>query len=284
MLQRTSPAAFADSERSAVLLAAFRDRLAQGLPFREDRALLDALLSEAEPALETLWRAYDPGDASGCAKHEGFALWSLLCRRAGLLGATPTTCVALARGLSGALLDSGADLSAGQQDELAIVAAEGYCAGRDERNERALRTSALEAQACRELAPGCYLVCLAGSHHAEALQARLEQLARELFQCSARSVLVDVRGLTEADEDSARALAAFAFSLLSLGLTVVIHGSATRFADFFTRLSVQARGALLEEDFAHARKRALAAAGFTLRPHSPLSAWLTRLRPPATRD
>lgn len=278
-MPETSPS----SDASDTALGLFARELSCSLPFREDAALLSALLIDVPAALSALRAGYsvsaDPctGAAHG-ALSEGFALFNLLCRRAGLLGATPTACLALARAAIAALKSEGLALTGACLDDLAMVAVEGFSAGRDELRERALRTIAGESQVLTPLAPRCYALFLAGSLLPEQLERVLEDWARQLFRAEARGVLLDISRLDEAGEDAARALVAFASTLSGLGATLALYEPSDRFDAWFQRLELDARGVRQCADPGVALARALTAAGYELRARGRLGELLDRVR------
>jgi hypothetical protein len=273
---RTSTATAPDL---TAMLHVFDARLERALPFREDIARLRDLRAELAPTLEVLGAAYAAGGGGAGAIHEGFALFNLLARRVGLAGVTPSAPLALARATAGALEDAGCELSARQRDELLVVALEGYAAGRDELRERELCRGSAQAQVCCALAPGCFAVCLAGTHAPERLEQLLDELARRLFRAEARSVLLDLSRLADSGEEGARALFGFVATLRALGAQV-FHCGAAALESWRERLGLPALGAASFADFEAARGPALAAAGYELRrARGRAREWIERVRP-----
>lgn len=264
-------------------LCAFEQELASALPFREDAALLGALLPDLPPVLFALRTGYRssvelrPAQARAPLS-EGFALFNLLCRRAGVLGATPTASLALARALVAALRADGLALSAGCADDLALIAVEGYSAGRDELRERSLRTITSESQVWFPLAPRCFGLFLAGSFLPEALERVLDDLARQLFRAEARSVLLDVSRLYEAGEDQARAIVTFTGTLTGLGVDVTVFEGDTRFQPWFERLDLVKHGVRQCSALPEALARVLTAAGYDLRARGRLGELIDKVR------
>jgi anti-anti-sigma regulatory factor len=264
----------------AVMLRAFDARLERALPFREDAALLRELGAELQPVLQTLACAYAvPADSGASAAHEGFSLFNLLARRAGLLGATPSAAPALARGVVSALEAAACQLSAAQRDDLLLVALEGYAAGRDERRARELCRDGADDQVSCELAPGCFAIFLAGAPAGERLEPLLDELSRRLFRADARSLLLDLSRLSDLDEEGARALLHFGATLGGLGTQVFLCG-AERLDAWRERLGLPELGAHSEARFEAARDAALGAAGYELRrTRGRAREWLERVRP-----
>jgi hypothetical protein len=264
-------------------LRAFVTELATWLPFREDALLLSALVTEVEPVLSALGAAYRTQNEpctrpARTALSEGFALFNLLCRRAGLLGTTPTACLALARAVMAALRSEGLPLSEACADDLSVIAVEGFSAGRDELRERSLRTIAIESQVLVPLAARSFLVVLAGSLLAEPLERLLEDFARQLFRAEARSVLLDVSRLCEHGEDQARAIVAFASTLSGLGVDVLIYDKGASFDAWFAQLDLTARGVQRGTDFAEGLTRVLALGGYELRARGRLGELIHKVR------
>jgi anti-anti-sigma regulatory factor len=262
-------------ERSVeALQEAFCARLAGAMPFREDSALVPELAAEVRPVLEALLRGH------GTAQHEGFALLRLLSRRAALLGATPTAALALARAIEGALLDQGVERSNQEREHLEIVVVEGYSAGRDELREEKLRRVAADTQVWFALAPRCYVICLAGSHHPEQLEQSLDAIARALFRADARALVLDLSRLLADDEDSARSLVSFVHTLRGLGADVLLCGADPALAVWFENLRLAQSGVERCDSFGAAQARALALCGYELRPRGRLGDLMERVRSP----
>ena len=265
------------------LLGAFSASLAGAMPFREDSALVPELTAEVRPVLEALLRGYaiEHGKAQqGSAQHEGFALLRLLSRRAALLGATPTAALALARAIEGALLEHGVLRSNQEREHLEIVVVEGYSAGRDELREETLRHLAADTQVWFALAPRCYVICLAGSHHPEQLDQSLDGIARALFRADARAVVLDLGRLVADDEDSARSLVSFVHTLRGLGADVLLCGAGTGLGAWFERLRLAQSGVERCDSFGAALTRALALCGYELRSRGRFGDLMERVRSP----
>jgi hypothetical protein len=217
--------------------ALFREHYLRLARFREDGALADELAREAAPALEALHVAFAPGDGPR-ALHEGYALLSLLARRAAGLGATPCVALALPSAIAFALRSAGIAIDSALEHELAIVCLEGYSAARDERVTGELRQAIAARQVAIKLGPRCIGVYLAGSHQEPELSPTLERLARELLRGDVRSCLLDVSRLDPIDEELARALGRFCGHAATLGVCTFVFGASAWLREQFGRWSV----------------------------------------------
>jgi anti-anti-sigma regulatory factor len=272
---RTTPV---DSATVEALLAAFCARLSGALPFREDSALIADLLVEVRPVLEGLARGIQIGAGEPSAQHEGFALLRLLFRRVALQGATPTAALALTRALEAALNEGGFQVPERACEHLAIVALEGYCAGRDERHEETLRALSAASQLCFALAPRCYVVCLSGCHHLDQLDKALDDIARELFRGDAKAAALDVARLQQVDEESARALVGFASTLRGLGTQVLLSGASAALHGWFEQLKLDALRVERFEELSLALPRLLALGGYEVKARGRLLELMKRVR------
>lgn len=267
-----------DGLDTAGMLRAFEQRLASSVPFREDTSRLSDLNVEVRPVLEVLARAYRERAGVNSAMHEGFALFTLLCRRAGVLGATPTASIAVLNAVLAALCTAGIELSPQDREQLMMVAVEGYTAGRDEAREHALRAIAADSQVWHALAPRCFGLFLAGTHHPEQLEQVLERCARELFRADVRAVLVDLSRLHNGCDENARVVADFGATLVSLGARLIVYGADATFRVWFDRLHFAEREIEHIPDFARAHRRALELAGYELRSRGRFADLLSRRR------
>lgn len=258
------------------MLEVFERVYRSGVPFQEDAILGADLIHEVAPVLETLARAagtfgaeagptVDPRGQSSC--HEGYALLTLLGRRAGLLGATPTAAFVVLRAIVSALTGAGVQLSASLRDELNMVLLEGYCAGRDERVSAELRASVARNQVSVLLAPRCRFVALAGPFEVEALEQVLDEAAREFLRDDGVSCLLDVSRLDcQPPVRSARALLEFCLACRAVGGSVVLVGLQPELARELHELGLSERVAQLAETFGQGLTQALAHAGQEVRP------------------
>jgi hypothetical protein len=242
----------------------FRARYARGAPFREDRLLAKELGWEARPVLEALRAALRDVDPTSIAHHEGLALLTLLGRRAGRLGATPTAALGIVPALFTAL---GRQPTERELTALQALSLEGYVAGREERLVEEAARAAMEATPIVEVAPRCIAAFFAGLHEPEALGEIVERLGSLALRTDAAAVVVDVsRLLDPTPERAAEVLGADAAARM-LGATCVFAGIGP-WLEAARRTGVDERLIVSEPDFPSALKRALAAAGLAIRPTS----------------
>jgi hypothetical protein len=247
------------------MLASFQQLYRSRVPFSEDGHLAPELASEARPVLEALSEGAAATTGSSC--HEAYALLTLLGRRAGVLGATPTAALSLAEALAAALIAGGIALATEVQRELGMVMLEGYCAGRDERNTHLLRTSVARGQRSLRLAPRCHCLVISGPLEEDALRATLEEAARDLLRHDAVSCLVDLDKLDcPASEAAARAVLELCLAGRSLGGTVVLVGVSDALRVELQALGLAHSGAILCTDIGKGLQLALECAGHEIRP------------------
>jgi len=249
--------------------ARFRAHYLRAARFREDTALADELVAEAAPVLEVLADAFAFASGSGPrALHEGYALLNLLARKAALLGATPSVALALPSAIAATLRELGCFVDSSFDDELAIVALEGYCAARDERAGDTLRRHAAEHQVALKLGPRCVGLFLAGQHDESDLSPTLERVARDLLRGDALSCLLDISRLHPVDEELARALGRFCAHAATLGVCTFVFGAQAGLREQFRQWSLTDTVTSFVDDYPLAQTQALAAAGLAMRPHS----------------
>jgi hypothetical protein len=201
---------------------------------------------------------------AGC--HEAYALLSLLGRRAGLLGATPTAALVVLRAIVLALEEGAHQVPPALQHELNMVLLEGYCAGRDERTSAQLRAAIARSQVSLRLAPRCRYLALSGPLEVEALEAVLDESAREFLRDDGLSCLVDVSRLeSHPPERVARALLEFCLSCRAVGGTLVLVGLRAELQHELRQLGLSEAVAHVADRFAEALPHALAIAGHELR-------------------
>lgn len=241
--------------------------------FREDRTLLAGLEPELDPVLESLYVALIPSEGP-LAVHEAYAYLSLLCRRVGVLGATPAAALVLVHAITQALRSVGVRLLDEGAVALSIVAMEAYTQGHDERLTRELRRAAADTQVVVELARGVHGVFLAGVHDEPDLTPMLEQAARELLRDNAKSCLLDLSRLRVDDEDLARGIGRFIASAVTLGVATFVFGATPELQSRLSEWGLRDDGPLLfVHEYERAHTLALAAAGQQIRP---IRGWLRR--------
>jgi anti-anti-sigma regulatory factor len=107
----------------------------------------------------------------------------------------------------------------------------------------------------------------------------LDEISRQLFRAEARSVVVDLSRLPDADEEAARVLFGFVTTLTGLGANVFVCGGA-QLESWREQLGLPPFGATHFVDFEAARAPALAAGGYELRrSRGRARDWLERVRP-----
>lgn len=247
------------------MLAAFQEAFQRRVPFREDGLLGPGLMHEVRPILYCLVDAARAEPSTAC--NEAYGLVSLLGRRAGALGITPTAALAIREALLAALRETGIEAPARLSDELTMVLMEGYCAGRDERTTEQLRDGVARGQLAFWLAPRCRCVFLTGPLDLEALQGMLEKQARLLMSGNAASCLLDTTQLEAAPpEGVARALLEFTLSGHMLGVRMVMVCSDPEWRTALGVLHFAASGGILREHLEEALPEVLRFAGHELKP------------------
>jgi hypothetical protein len=247
------------------ILDAFREAYQAHVPFREDRALTDELCAEASPVLDALAQAVI-GELTHEEAHEALALVSLLCRRAGLRGATPSAAQALLRALSKALSSAGFALAEPLAVRVEMLGFEGYCGGRDERQVRESAALLRHSQVQCMLAPRCAVAFLSGSHEPDQLSLVLDELGKLALHHDALVCLVDVSRLQLEHEEVARALFDGLSTLASLGTTPMVFAARGQLDAHLEKFSPAVPGMQCFGDFNEAITAALAEAGHELKP------------------
>jgi hypothetical protein len=247
------------------MLETFERVYRSGVPFQEDRVLGTDLVHEVAPVLETLARTAANQGVTG--SHEAYALLSLLGRRAGWLGATPSAAFVVLRALVTALSSAGLEPSAEFREQLNMVLIEGYCAGRDERVSSELRASVARSQVSISLAPRCRYLAPAGPLEVEALEQVLDEAARAFLRDDGVSCLLDVARLeSQPTERVARALLEFCLQCRSVGGSLVLTGVSPELTVELRTLGLSNDVALVVHTLAEAMSQVLALAGHELRP------------------
>ena len=268
-------------ERIARVLRAFTARYVAATPYRQDRELAGELAIEARPAVESLLvaAAAEPAErARVLDHHEGLALVTLLGRRAGVLGATPTAAIGVVRALFGAFEETGDPLPRDLEPDLTTLCVEGYVAGREERLVDTRTRESADAQAVVHVAQGCVLLFLAGDHTAEMLERIVDRFAREMLKSDARAGLVDLTRLDHPEPDKASEVFGADAAARMLGARCIFVGVTDAWREAARVARVETSLLTIEPTFADALRHALSLAGWELRPISknPLRALLRR--------
>lgn len=245
------------------MVTAFRRCYERSMPFQEDRALASDLAEQVRPVFDAL---SDPKpDAGQDADHEALALLTLLSRRAGLLGATPSAVMALQRAIDEGLHAGDAGLDSRAAAQLPLVICEGYVAGRDERITRELRLAAVTGLALVPLAAQAFALIAAGSFEAEDLGPRLEEIERELLRTDARGLVLDVSRLVYASDDVPRLFCGVLATARSLGVQSFVCGLDAHLPQAWQQAGLNALGLERCARFEHALPKALSAVGLELK-------------------
>jgi hypothetical protein len=253
------------TDRVTAMRTSFRDHYANAARFREDGALAEELTREAEPVLDVLHTAFAPSEGPR-ALHEGYALLNLLARRAATLGATPAVALTLAQAIVAGLRSVDVPVERSLEDDLGVVAVEGYSAARDELVTRELRESAARHQVAVPLGPRCVGIFLAGRHEESDLAPTLDGLARDLLRADAQSCLLDLSRLAPIDEELARALGRLCAHATTLGICTVVYGADAALRAQFARWSLTGATTQFVDDYELAQTRVLTAAGLVMGP------------------
>lgn len=269
----------AAAEAAGRIASRFGARFAEAVSLRLDRALAPELAIEARPVAEALvtgLRGAARVDVEDGALREAVALASLLGRRAGVLGATPSAAVAIVPCLIDAAEAEDARARA-LVEPLRAVCVEGYVAAREEALEARAARRAAEAIGVVDAAPGCVCVIVAGMHDAGELERAFDELGRGLLDRDARACLIDAGGLEAPDPEVARQLFALHATCAMLGVRCVF----ARVSDGW-RVAAREAGLDLTDvsfapDFASGLREALAAVGVDVRPRAGLGDVLRRM-------
>ncbi len=246
------------------MVAAFSHCYRQSVPFQEDRALGPDLAEQVRPVFDAF---SDPKPESGAdADHEGLALLTLLSRRAGLLGATPTTVLALEAALQDGLRVGEAALEPRAAAQLRMVILEGYVAGRDERNTRELRLAAVSGLALVPLAAQAFALIAAGRFEADDISPRLEELERELLRADARALLLDLTRLVYLSDEVPRVLCGVLATARSLGVHAFVCGLEEHAISAWQQAGFSELDVNRSSTFEQALPKVLSAIGLELKP------------------
>jgi hypothetical protein len=271
----------ASEQRIQAMLRAFEQAYAAAVPFREDGALGADLTTEVRPVLEAL---ADIQGADGEPRHEAYALLTLLGRRAGVLGATPSAALGLLAALLEGLASVGHRVAPGERDQLAMVLLEGYCVGRDERVTRGLKRANTDGQVWLRLAPRCYAGFLAGAVEADAAEQVLDAWARALLQHDARSCVLDVtRVQADHPEPPARPVVSFCHTAFSLGVGVHLVRPHPELFSALVEVGLYESRATVFDSFEAALAAGMRAVGYALSGRRRGWDWLTAFLGPSRK-
>lgn len=240
---------------------ALRARYVAGSPFREDRALADELMAECLPVVDAL--THGAASAPAAPTHEAMAMLTLLGRRAGTIGATPTAAYTLFDAL---LEESGFSHVAGDphgHHRLISLALEGFYAGREERLVANGHQLAREAIPLVELAPRVHALFIYGRHQPEDIAATVDVFGAQLLHKDAASAFVDATGFQAPTHETASEIFAADASARMLGVPCVFAINAD-LLELLANVSVDASLLHTESDATSGLRRALELAGIKI--------------------
>jgi hypothetical protein len=248
------------------ILARFEAALVGRLPFADDRARVPELGREARPAVASLHFALSvevEGDEASIEHHEGLAMIHLLGRRAAVLGISPFSAAQIVDALGVAFSEELRAFPARLRELLSATLIEGFVRGREEVVADRARATAAGSLPSFRFAPGCYALVLAGDLDAEAIEARGNAFAREVFAAEARAAVLEVSKLVGPDRSHAAALAETVASARVVGVMVLVAGPSSALREMLRDLGFAAEQ--LHDGFESASRAASRIAGFELR-------------------
>ncbi len=256
------------AEARDALAAAFRDAYAEGCPFSEDRSLASELSLEAAPAIDALAFALDQNaqdDLSRIEHHEGLAMVTLLGRRAGALGATPTAAIHLVPAIVRALEAGGRTVPEELSRPLTAMCFEGYVAAREEMLRVAQAAATVDNAAIVRIVPRCLALVLSGEHEPEVLSEVVERLGRLMLKHDAAAAVVDISRLEGPTKERAAEIFGAHGAARMLGATCVFAGASDDWLGAARDARVDLEMLTLEATFNDALKRALPLSGYELK-------------------
>ncbi len=260
-----------DPERDELagrILASLERRYAERAPYREDRELAAEIAIEARPAVESLILAAG-ADAAERARvldhHEGLAMITLLGRRVGMLGATPTAALSTMCALFDAFDEAERPVPEDLHEDLRALCMEGYVAGREERLVERAAARAADGQLPVRHVEGCLVLVLAGEHSAESLEQIVDRFGRDMLKTDAGAGLVDVTRLTGPSPDRAAEVFSAHVAARMLGATCIFSGVSDEWLAAAREGRVDVEILTLEPTFEEGLRHALRVAGWELR-------------------
>lgn len=225
-----------------------------------DRELAEPLALEAQPVLQAL--AESAAEAS--------ALANLLGRRAGLLGLTPGGVLAVAP----ALVDSVDDNAEDVLHTLNALCLEGYVAAREEVSAQQGAERAAAAIAQCMFAQGCVGVFVRGDQDADAMEARLSEIARDLLDRDAKACVVHAARLIRPSRDRAMKLFSLAYSCRLLGVRCIYSAVGDDWLKAAEEGGFDLNEVEVDPSFESALNKVLAHCGLQVRNRHLLARWL----------
>jgi hypothetical protein len=220
---------------------------------------------EAAPVVNTLLRALGAG-ADDTTRGEALAMLTLLGRRAGVLGITPTAALSLIGGLETAFADSNARLPEPLAAQVQTLAWEGYVQGREDRREEERATALALAHKTLLLQPRVPALVLSGEMDTPRLQRLMDRFGRELLRLDALSCVVEMSGLVGAAPDRASEVFSADGSARMLGARAFFSGASDEWLNAAKIGRVPLEMLHLRPTFAAAVGDALLHAGLAITP------------------
>jgi len=267
-------------EELSQALEGFRESYVAGCPFLQDRDLAPGLSEEARPVIEALAMGIvdgPGGDPELTEHHEALAMVTLLGRRAGALGVTPTAAMAIAGAMGAGLARIGLTVSEKLGGALATLSVEGYVAGREDALREQHEAASVENVVTLAIVPRVFALILCGDHEPEAIAEIVEGFGRRLLKGDAVAAIVDISGLTEATEEGAVEVFAAHSTARMLGVTCLFVGVSDSWLEAAKEKRVELDLVRIEETFEDALRAALPLSGWKLESTSWLPGPLKRV-------
>ncbi len=269
-----------DQDEFSEALEGFRESYVAGCPFRQDRDLVDLISEEARPVIEALGVGLvdgPGGDPELTEHHEALAMVTLLGRRAGALGVTPTAAMAIAGAMGAGLARIGLAVSEKLGVALATLSVEGYVAGREDALREQHAAASVESVVTLAIVPRVFALVLSGDHEPEALAEIVERFGRRLLKGDAVAAIVDISGLREATEEGAVEVFAAHSTARMLGVTCLFVGVTDPWLEAAKTRRVDLDLVRIEDTFEDALRAALPLSGWKLESTSWLPGPLKRV-------
>jgi hypothetical protein len=249
------------------ILCGFRERYVRGAPFAEDRALADELVLEARPTVEALVfaTAHAAEDPNQPEHHEALAMVTLLGRRAGALGATPTAAYGLVPAIAAGFYDADQPLAKELVEPLAAVCLEGYVAGREDAIYAGFVGEDIESAAIVSVVPRGLALILTGDKEAEVLSEIVERFGRALLKADATACIVDLSRLDGPAPDRAAEVFSAHATARMIGARTIFAGASEAWIDAAKKTRVETELLVFEPTFEAALRRMLPLCGLELK-------------------
>ncbi len=202
---------------------------------------------------------------------------TLLGRRAGALGATPTAAIHLVPAIVHALEESGRAVPRDLVRPLTAMCFEGYVAAREEALQEAQAAATVDNAAIIRVVPRCLALVLSGEQDAEVLSEIVERLGRKMLKVDAAAAIVDISRLEGPNEERAAEVFGAHGAARMLGATCIFAGAPHGWLDAAREARVDLDVLTLEPTFNDALSRALPLCGYELKSTSWLPGPLEKL-------